>query len=146
MSVRLRNRKAAEAKLGAFLDSLALPPALIDGVLLATPDGGFAVRRASHGQASCMQTGGSCWLPMLHAAYPRCRQRAAVCMLRGAGCSRGPGHCLNAGSCLGVGLVRGSLMRADWRALSVLMLGRGLLLVSWHGLPLTRRGLPSLCS
>ena len=44
MSVRLRNRKAAEARLGAFLDNLALPPSLIDGVLLAPPDAGFAVR------------------------------------------------------------------------------------------------------
>lgn len=44
MSVRLRNRKAAEARLGAFLDNLALPPSLIDGVLLAAPDAGFAVR------------------------------------------------------------------------------------------------------
>ena len=43
MSVRLRNRKAAEAKLGAFLGSLALPPALIDGILLAAPNEGFAV-------------------------------------------------------------------------------------------------------
>ena len=43
MSLRLRNRKAAEARLGTFLDNLALPPALIDGVLLAAPDGGFAV-------------------------------------------------------------------------------------------------------
>ncbi|KAK9908133.1 hypothetical protein WJX75_003087 [Coccomyxa subellipsoidea] len=42
MSVRLRNRKAAEAKLGTFLDNLALPPALIDGILLAPPDAGFA--------------------------------------------------------------------------------------------------------
>lgn len=43
MSVRLRNRKAAEAKLGTFLDNLVLPPALIDGILLAPPDAGFAV-------------------------------------------------------------------------------------------------------
>jgi len=43
MSVRLRNRKAAEARLGTFLDNLALPPSLIDGVLLAPPDAGFAV-------------------------------------------------------------------------------------------------------
>ena len=43
MSVRLRNRKAAEAKLGSFLDNLALPPSLIDGILLAPPDTGFAV-------------------------------------------------------------------------------------------------------
>lgn len=44
MSIRLRNRKAAEAKLGSFLDNLVLPPALIDGILLAPPDAGFAVR------------------------------------------------------------------------------------------------------
>ena len=44
MSVRLRNRKAAEARLGTFLDNLALPPSLIDGILLAPPDAGFAVR------------------------------------------------------------------------------------------------------
>ena len=43
MSVRLRNRKAAEARLGAFLDNVAIPPSLIDGVLLAPPDAGFAV-------------------------------------------------------------------------------------------------------
>jgi hypothetical protein len=43
MSIRLRNRKAAEAKLGAFLDNLVLPPPLIDGILLAPPDAGFAV-------------------------------------------------------------------------------------------------------
>lgn len=48
MSVRLRNRKAAEAKLGTFLDNLALPPALIDGILLAPPDAGFAVRTSSY--------------------------------------------------------------------------------------------------
>ncbi|CAL5229904.1 g13324 [Coccomyxa viridis] len=42
MSVRLRNRKAAESRLGTFLDNLALPPSLIDGVLLAPPDAGFA--------------------------------------------------------------------------------------------------------
>ncbi len=46
MSVRLRNRKAAESRLGTFLDNLALPPSLIDGVLLAPPDAGFAVRYA----------------------------------------------------------------------------------------------------
>ena len=43
MSMRLRNRKAAEARLGAFLDNVAIPPSLIDGVLLAPPDAGFAV-------------------------------------------------------------------------------------------------------
>lgn len=51
MSVRLRNRKAAEAKLGSFLSSLALPPALIDGILLAAPNEGFAVGCARSGLA-----------------------------------------------------------------------------------------------
>ena len=52
MSVRLRNRKAAEARLGAFLENVAIPPALIDGVLLAAPDAGFAVRSAGFTHAA----------------------------------------------------------------------------------------------
>ena len=59
MSVRLRNRKAAEARLGAFLENVAIPPALIDGVLLAPPDAGFAVR--SFGFAHVAETKSHTW-------------------------------------------------------------------------------------
>ncbi|KAK9822680.1 hypothetical protein WJX81_008329 [Elliptochloris bilobata] len=41
MSVRLRNRKAAELQLGSFLDSLALPAPLIDGILQPHSDAAF---------------------------------------------------------------------------------------------------------
>ena len=41
MSVRLRNRKAAELQLGSFLDSLALPAPLIDGILQPQSDVAF---------------------------------------------------------------------------------------------------------
>ena len=44
MSVRLRNRKAAELQLGAFLDSLALPAPLIDGILQPKSDAAFQAR------------------------------------------------------------------------------------------------------
>ena len=33
MSVRLKNRQAAEQRLASFLDSLALPPALITAIV-----------------------------------------------------------------------------------------------------------------
>ena len=44
MSVRLRNRKAAELQLGSFLDSLALPAPLIDGILQPQTDAAFQAR------------------------------------------------------------------------------------------------------
>ena len=44
MSVRLQNRKAAEGRLGAFVDALAVPPSLIQGVLQGDIDEGFRVR------------------------------------------------------------------------------------------------------
>ena len=44
MSVRLRNRKAAELQLGSFLDSLALPAPLIDGILQPQSDSAFQAR------------------------------------------------------------------------------------------------------
>ena len=44
MSVRLRNRKAAELGLGSFLDSLALPAPLIDGILQPQSDAAFQAR------------------------------------------------------------------------------------------------------
>ena len=64
MSLRLRNRKAAEARLGTFLDNLALPPALIDGVLLAAPDGGFAVGvlLPSANSRHDWEVDGMCWM------------------------------------------------------------------------------------
>ena len=81
MSVRLRNRKAAELGLGSFLDSLALPAPLIDGILQPQSDVAFQAhglrcikldRRQSacrlHIFISCM-TGGAA-----HADYTFCRQ------------------------------------------------------------------------
>ena len=41
MSVCLRNRKDAETRLGAFLEGLAIPPALVEGILHCEPDAGF---------------------------------------------------------------------------------------------------------
>lgn len=44
MSVKLRNRKAAEQKLAGFLDRLALPAGLIEGIVQGTePDDRFQV-------------------------------------------------------------------------------------------------------
>lgn len=59
MSVRLRNRKAAEAKLGTFLENIALPPSIIDGILLAPPDASFAVSNSSCSQV-CVDAERTC--------------------------------------------------------------------------------------
>ena len=43
MSVKLRNRKVAEQKLGAFLDNLAIPSGLIEGIVQSDVDEGYQV-------------------------------------------------------------------------------------------------------
>ena len=43
MSVKLRNRKAAEQKLGAFLDNLAIPSGLIEGIVQGDVDESYQV-------------------------------------------------------------------------------------------------------
>ena len=43
MSVRLKNRKAAEQKLGAFLDNLAVPAGLIEGIVQREVDDDYQV-------------------------------------------------------------------------------------------------------
>lgn len=55
MSVRLRNRKAAELGLGSFLDSLALPAPLIDGILQPQSDAAFQAHglRCNRRQSAC---------------------------------------------------------------------------------------------
>ena len=44
MSIKLQNRKAAEAKLGSFVESLSLPPALVQAIVQGDVDEGFRVR------------------------------------------------------------------------------------------------------
>lgn len=44
MSVKLKNRKAAEQKLGTFLDSLAITGPLIDGIVQREVDEDYQVR------------------------------------------------------------------------------------------------------
>ena len=44
MSLKLRNRTAAETKLAAFVQALAVPPALIDAIIQQPVDEGFRVR------------------------------------------------------------------------------------------------------
>jgi len=43
MSVKLKNRKAAEQKLGAFLDNLAVPAGLIEGIVQRDVDDDYQV-------------------------------------------------------------------------------------------------------
>lgn len=51
MSIKLRNRKAAEQKLGTFLDNLAITPALIEGIVQKEVDEDYQVTSPSHRQA-----------------------------------------------------------------------------------------------
>ena len=44
MSIKLQNRKAAEAKLGSFVECLSLPPALVQAIVQGEVDEGFRVR------------------------------------------------------------------------------------------------------
>jgi len=59
MSVRLRNRKAAELQLGSFLDSLALPAPLIDGILQPKSDAAFQARAPARRTAGVHARGGA---------------------------------------------------------------------------------------
>lgn len=43
MSLKLRNRTAAEGKLSGFVQALAVPPALIDAIVQQPVDEGFRV-------------------------------------------------------------------------------------------------------
>ena len=48
MSIKLQNRKAAEAKLGSFVESLSLPPALVQAIVQGDVDEGFRVRPSTN--------------------------------------------------------------------------------------------------
>ena len=50
MSIKLQNRKAAEAKLGSFVESLSLPPALVQAIVQGDVDEGFRVRPSPESQ------------------------------------------------------------------------------------------------
>lgn len=43
MSVRLRNRRAAESRLTVFLENVAVPPSLIEGIVSGNVDEAFQV-------------------------------------------------------------------------------------------------------
>lgn len=43
MSVKLKNRRAAEGRLGSFIEALALPPALVEGIMQSEVNETFQV-------------------------------------------------------------------------------------------------------
>jgi hypothetical protein len=46
MSIKLKNRKAAEQKLGAFLENLVVPTGLIEGIMQRDVDDDYQVKYA----------------------------------------------------------------------------------------------------
>ncbi len=54
MSVKLRNRKGAAEGLGGFLDSLAIPVPLIEGIMMAEVDQDFKVSPQMHSAGAVM--------------------------------------------------------------------------------------------